>query len=258
MDHSNYRILNAFELTKTKCDNDTSQENYLKTEPSKLKNESGPEKSLRHLQLMYRAASSISDGDLVDALIHGYANFLFASSLLVTHTHTDDDGMMILARSNTGRSCRCMPFVLLSDLRRSCMVWAAGMEALIPLRSLSKFSPSSSGGSPLRSELYRWLGQNSKQNKLNRQLIDMQARVRLKVSGDKNELRQSYVPTLFGHIVKPLMDNGAVSILSRIFLRCEETDKRYVIERCGRRHRQNGRLFPQSRGLGYCGRAWGR
>ncbi|KAK7696550.1 hypothetical protein QCA50_001208 [Cerrena zonata] len=47
------------------------QENYLKTEPSKLKNDSGPEKSLRHLQLMYKAASSISDGDLVDALIHG-------------------------------------------------------------------------------------------------------------------------------------------------------------------------------------------
>ncbi|KAK7696549.1 hypothetical protein QCA50_001207 [Cerrena zonata] len=40
----------------------------------------------------------------------------------------------------------------------------------------------------------------------------MQARVRLKVSGDKNELRQSYVPTLFTHIVKPLMDNGASAV----------------------------------------------
>lgn len=39
----------------------------------------------------------------------------------------------------------------------------------------------------------------------------MQARVRLKVSGDKNELRQSYVPTLYSHLVQPLMDNGAVS-----------------------------------------------
>ena len=31
----------------------------------------GPEKTMKELQLMDRAASSISDGDLVDALIHG-------------------------------------------------------------------------------------------------------------------------------------------------------------------------------------------
>lgn len=47
------------------------QENYLKTQPSKIKNEAGPEKILAHLKLMDQAASSISDGDLVDALIHG-------------------------------------------------------------------------------------------------------------------------------------------------------------------------------------------
>ena len=47
------------------------QENYLKTFPAKLKNEVGPEKELKHLELMDKAASSISDGDLVDSLIHG-------------------------------------------------------------------------------------------------------------------------------------------------------------------------------------------
>ena len=57
----------------------------------------------------------------------------------------------------------------------------------------------------------RWLGQNSKQGKLSRQLTDIQARMRLKVSGDKPEIRQSYLPALFPHIVKPLMDEGAVS-----------------------------------------------
>lgn len=49
------------------------QENYLKTQPAKLRNLEGPEKSLKELELMDRAASSISDGDLVDALIHGLA-----------------------------------------------------------------------------------------------------------------------------------------------------------------------------------------
>lgn len=48
------------------------QENYLKTQPAKLRNLDGPEKQLKELELMDRAASSISDGDLVDATIHRY------------------------------------------------------------------------------------------------------------------------------------------------------------------------------------------
>jgi replication factor C subunit 1 len=47
------------------------QENYLRAEPAKLRNLDGPEKVLKQLQLMDRAASSISDGDLVDGMIHG-------------------------------------------------------------------------------------------------------------------------------------------------------------------------------------------
>ena len=57
----------------------------------------------------------------------------------------------------------------------------------------------------------RWLGQNSKQNKLMRQLGDVQVRMRLKVSGDKSEIRQSYIPELYPHIVQPLVEEGAVS-----------------------------------------------
>lgn len=49
------------------------QENYLKTQPAKLRNLDGPDKVLRELQLMDKAAASISDGDLVDGLIHGLA-----------------------------------------------------------------------------------------------------------------------------------------------------------------------------------------
>jgi replication factor C subunit 1 len=57
----------------------------------------------------------------------------------------------------------------------------------------------------------RWLGQNSKQNKLNRQLGDVQTHMRLKVSGDKSEIRQSYIPALYPSIVQPLIDEGSVS-----------------------------------------------
>ena len=56
----------------------------------------------------------------------------------------------------------------------------------------------------------RWLGQNSKQNKLGRALGDVQIRMRLKVSGDKSEIRTSYLPAMFPLIVKPLMEEGSV------------------------------------------------
>jgi replication factor C subunit 1 len=49
------------------------QENYLKAQPAALRNLSGKEKAFKELQLMDRAASSISDGDLIDGMIHGYA-----------------------------------------------------------------------------------------------------------------------------------------------------------------------------------------
>ena len=55
-----------------------------------------------------------------------------------------------------------------------------------------------------------WLGQNSKQGKLNRQLTDIQAKMRLKASADKLELRQSYLPAMFPHLVQPLMERGVV------------------------------------------------
>jgi replication factor C subunit 1 len=50
-----------------------------------------------------------------------------------------------------------------------------------------------------------------------RQLGDVQIRMRLKVSGDKNEIRQSYIPALFPHIVKPLVDEGAVRAVAFLF-----------------------------------------
>jgi hypothetical protein len=47
----------------------------------------------------------------------------------------------------------------------------------------------------------RWLGQNSMQNQLTRQLAEIRTCMRLIASGDKNELRQSYIPVLLPHLV---------------------------------------------------------
>jgi len=54
------------------------------------------------------------------------------------------------------------------------------------------------------------LARIQKQNKLQWQLADVQMCMRLKVSGDKTEIQQSYVPALHVPLGQPLMDLGAV------------------------------------------------
>jgi replication factor C subunit 1 len=144
------------------------QENYLKTQPVKVRNLEGPPKMLKQLELMDQAASSISDADLVDALIHG------------------------------------------PEQHWSLMPLHAVCSMVRPASFL--FGPGGGYGGQNPMTFPQWLGQNSKQNKLNRQLGDVQVRMRLKVSGDKHEIRQSYIPALFPHLVKPLIDQGAAAV----------------------------------------------
>ncbi|KAG6853528.1 hypothetical protein C0991_003448 [Blastosporella zonata] len=144
------------------------QENYLKTQPAKVRDLEGPEKVLKQLELMDRAASSISDGDLLDALIHGPEQHW---SLMPLHA-------------------------VCSTVRPASVLYGTGAHY----------------GGPNSMTFPTYLGQNSKQSKLNRQLTDVQIRMRLKVSGNKAEIRQSYLPALFPHIVKPLMDDGASAV----------------------------------------------
>ncbi|KIM79000.1 hypothetical protein PILCRDRAFT_10660 [Piloderma croceum F 1598] len=141
------------------------QENYLKTHPVKIKNLDGPPQILRQLELMDKAASSISDGDLVDALIHG------------PEQHW---GLMPL-------------HAVCSTIRPASFLYGQGAGY---------------GGPNAMSFPH----QNSKQVKLSRQIGDVQIRMRLKVSGNKSVIRQSYLPALFPHIVRPLMDVGASAV----------------------------------------------
>ncbi|KAJ6516502.1 replication factor RFC1 C terminal domain-containing protein [Mycena sanguinolenta] len=144
------------------------QENYLKTQPARLRNYDGPMVQLKTLELMDKAASSISDGDLVDALIHGPEQHW---SLMPLHA-------------------------VCSTVRPASFLYGTGAHY----------------GGPNSMTFPQWLGQNSKQSKLSRQLGDVQIRMRLKVSGDKSEIRRFYIPALHPHIVKPLMDVGASAV----------------------------------------------
>jgi len=144
------------------------QENYLKTQPSKIRNEQGPEKILAHLSLMDKAASSISDGDLVDSLIHGPEQHW---SLMPLHA-------------------------VCSTVRPSSFLYGMG----------------SGYGGPNAMSFPAWLGQNSKQNKLNRALVDIHARMRLNISGDRSDIRQSYLPALAPHVIGPFMKEGSSAL----------------------------------------------
>ncbi|KAI0054114.1 DNA replication factor C large subunit [Auriscalpium vulgare] len=156
------------------------QENYLKTNPARVRGLDGPPQLLKQLELMDQAASSISDGDLVDALIHGSEQHW---TLMPTHA-------------------------VLSTIRPASFLYGTG----------------SGYGGPNAMSFPQWLGQNSKQNKLNRALGDVQIRMRLKVSGDKAEIRQSYIPSLFPHIVEPLIDVGSGAVEDVI----ERMDEYYI------------------------------
>lgn len=46
------------------------QENYLRPDPARAKQYDGPEKDMKRLEFFDKAASAISDGDLIDAMIH--------------------------------------------------------------------------------------------------------------------------------------------------------------------------------------------
>ncbi|KDQ07752.1 hypothetical protein BOTBODRAFT_119605 [Botryobasidium botryosum FD-172 SS1] len=165
------------------------QENYAKTTPSRANSLNGPEQILRQLQLLDKAASAISDGDLVDAMIHGTQQHW---SLMPLHAIT-------------------------STVRPASFIYGSSAGGY-----------GGGHGGPI--SFPSWLGQNSKQTKLRRQLGDVQIRMRLKVSGDKAEIRQNYIPALFPRIVQPLIGDGqsavpdVIEIMDEYYLSKEDWD----------------------------------
>ncbi|WVW81923.1 hypothetical protein I302_103926 [Kwoniella bestiolae CBS 10118] len=145
------------------------QEHYLKTQPALTNNLSGAEQNLKHLELVSKAADSISDGDLVDRMIHGSEQHW---SLLPFHA-------------------------VQSTVKPASLIYGPGR------------SNGSGGWGPA---FPQWLGQNSKQGKLGRQLTDIQIRMRLKVSGGRSEIREQYMPMLASKIVLPLVQRGTDAV----------------------------------------------
>ncbi|KAJ5758577.1 Replication factor C subunit 1 [Penicillium odoratum] len=139
------------------------QENYLKTRPTLAGNYHDREKNLKLLELADNAASSISDGDLVDRMIHGTQQ---QWSLMPTHA-----------------------------------VFSFVRPASFQFGNMSE-----------RASFTSWLGQNSKQGKLSRFVKEIQGHMRLKTSGNRDEIRQQYMPLLWEKTIRRMMDEGKESV----------------------------------------------
>jgi replication factor C subunit 1 len=148
------------------------QENYLRTKPMALNG--------KGLELFDQAAESISDGDLVDRMIHGPQQ---QWSLMPTHA-------------------------IFSTVRPASYV----------------------SGQLLGSNFTSWLGNYSKQNKLGRYIREIHSHMRLKSSGDHNEVRQQYLPVLWKQLVNRLEDEGTdavpevIDLMDSYFLTREDFD----------------------------------
>ncbi|KAG9671953.1 DNA replication factor C, large subunit, partial [Aureobasidium melanogenum] len=159
------------------------QENYLGTKPILAADAPNAKMAnLKTLELSSQAADSISDGDLVDRMIHGSQQ---QWSLMPTHA-------------------------IMSFVRPASFV--AGSQA----GSQTRFTS--------------WLGKNSTYGKLSRQVKEIQGHMRLRTSGDRHEIRQQYIPTLWQNLVKKLEAEGkeavpeVIQLMDQYFLTKDDFD----------------------------------
>ena len=159
------------------------QENYLRSKPAALNGHgyNARMQNLKYLELVDQAAESISDGDLVDRMIHGPQQHW---SLMPTHA-------------------------VFSTVKPSSYI--AGMFT----------------GQPMFTS---WLGNNSKYGKLGRYVREVHSHMRLKSSGDHNEIRQQYLPVLWHQLVKRLEVEGkeavedVINLMDSYYLTREDFD----------------------------------
>lgn len=142
------------------------QENYLGTNPQRSNQHNGNPKMKRlsELDLVSKAADSISDGDLVDRMIHGSQQ---QWSLMPVHA-------------------------IFSFVRPASFVYG------------------SMAGH--KTQFTSWLGKNSNQGKLMRFIKEIQGHMRLRVSADRHEIRQTYLPMLFEKLIVKLRDEGKEAV----------------------------------------------
>ncbi|KAG0336326.1 hypothetical protein BG004_008105 [Podila humilis] len=158
------------------------QENYVRMNPTEARHD-----DLKSIELMSKAADSLSDADLVDSMIHGTQQHW---SLMPVHA---------------AFSCVGPSFHVHGNARPS-------------------------GGYGPIFQFPGYLGKFSSANKYSRLMKEIQIKMRLKISADKNEVRQSYLPSLFPALTKPLITEGVdgidqvIELMDNYYLNKEDWD----------------------------------
>ena len=85
-------------------------------------------------------------------------------------------------------------------------------------------------GQLMGSNFTSWLGNNSKYGKLGRYVREIHSHMRLKSSGDHNEVRQQYLPILWTQMIQKLADEGkdaveeVIELMDSYYLTREDFD----------------------------------
>jgi replication factor C subunit 1 len=161
------------------------QENYLGTIPIKASSYSGKVKNLKMLELASNAADSISDGDLVDRMIHGSQQ---QWSLMPTHA-------------------------MFSFVRPASFV-AGAFQGYGSTRFTSWLGQNSKLGKfSLRSAPHHSCHLTQlPTGKLSRFVKEIQGHMRLRSTGDRHEIRQQYIPALWSSLVQKLQLEGKEAV----------------------------------------------
>ena len=114
-----------------------------------------------------------------------------------------------------GRTAHCMSETdLIEKTIRSQNAWSllpveAVFASLVPGQLMEGYIGS-------KIEFPSWLGKNSRQNKMDRLLQELQSHMRLRVSGSKRAVNLDYLPHILNAIVGPLKRSGADGVAEAI------------------------------------------
>ncbi|KAL9083087.1 MAG: hypothetical protein Q9165_008666 [Trypethelium subeluteriae] len=177
------------------------QENYMGTTPILANNFKGKERTLKQLELVDKAAESISDGDLVDRMIHGSQQ---QWSLMPTHAvFSFVRPASFISGSTSGHKTGFTSWLGMNSKH------GESTEVAI-LRGSSMLIVST--------------------GKLARFVKEIQGHMRLRSSGDRHETRQQYVPIFWEQLVRRLEREGkevvpeVIEFMDSYFLTKEDFD----------------------------------
>ncbi|TIB26034.1 hypothetical protein E3P88_01310 [Wallemia ichthyophaga] len=160
------------------------QENYVKCNSAKARDSNNEKAEFKRMKYASKAADAISDGDLVDSMIHGSQQQWGLMPLHAMNSTVRPASFMYGGFKSFGRDTISFPM---------------------------------------------WLGQYSKTNKNIRALGEIQAKMRVKVSGDRDEIRQYYYPTLWPRMFNPLTESvpdidSVINLLDNYMLSKDDFD----------------------------------